>query len=77
VVQQQQEQLAVLQAIIAQARLGGAEGVAAFAQPNMQVEVARPQEFDGSSGKVAGFITACKLYICTKMRGVAVEEQIQ
>jgi len=67
----------MLQAIIAQARLGETEGAAAFAQPNTQVKVARPQEFDGSSGKVAGFITACKLYICIKMRGVAVEEQIQ
>ena len=26
---------------------------------------------------MAGFITACKLYICIKMRGVAVEKQIQ
>ena len=48
-----------------------------FARPNTQMEVVRPQEFDGSSGKVAGFITACKLYICMKMRGVAMEEQIQ
>ena len=67
----------MLQAIIAQAGLGGTEGAAAFAWPNMQVEVARPQEFNGSSGKVAGFITAYKLYICMKMRGVIVEEQIQ
>ena len=67
----------MLQAIIAQAGLGGTEGVAAFVRPNMQVEVARPQEFDGSSRKVARFITACKLYLCIKMRGVAVEEQIQ
>jgi len=51
----------VLQVIIAKARLGGAEGTAAFVQPNMQVEVARLQEFDRSSGKVAGLITACKL----------------
>ena len=63
VVCQQQEQLAALQAIIAQARSGGAEGTAALIQPNTQVEVVRLQEFNGSSGKVAGFITACKLYI--------------
>ena len=76
-VRQQQEQLAALQAIIVQARLGGAEGTAAFVWPKMQVEVARLQEFDGSSRKVAGFITAYKLYIHMKMRGVVVEEQIQ
>jgi len=77
VVQQQQEQLAALQAIITQARLGGTEGAAVFVQPNTQVEVVRLQEFDGSSGKVAGFIIAYKLYIYIKMRGVSVEEQIQ
>ena len=46
-------------------------------QPNTQVEVARLQKFDGSFRKVAGFITACKLYICMKMRRVPVEKQIQ
>ena len=53
------------------------EGTATFAQPNIQVEVARLQEFDGSSEKVARFITVCKLYIHMKMRGIPVEEQIQ
>ena len=33
--------------------------------------------FDGSSEKVPGFVTACKLYIRMKMREVVVEEQIQ
>ena len=41
------------------------------------MEVAKLQEFDRSSRKVARFITACKLYIRIKMRRVAVEEQIQ
>jgi len=36
----------------------------------------RPQEFDGSSGKVAGFITAYKLYIQMRIREILVEEQI-
>ena len=63
VVWQQQEQLAVLQVIIAQVGLEGAEGTATLSQPNMQVKVARPQEFDGSSRRVAGFTTVCKLYI--------------
>ena len=66
-----------MQVIIAQARLGGVEGVAAIVQPNMQVEVARPQKFDESSRKVARFITVCKLYIHMKIRKVSVEKQIQ
>ena len=53
------------------------EGTATFAQPNIQVEVARLQKFNGSSEKVARFITVCKLYIHMKMRGILVEEQIQ
>jgi len=32
--------------------------------------------FNGTLGKVSSFITACKLYIRMKMRGVVVKEQI-
>ena len=38
--------------------------------------MAKPLLFDGDLEKVAGFVTACKLYIRIKMRKKSVKEQI-
>jgi len=40
-------------------------------------EVVKPQIFDGTAARIAGFITACKLYIRMKMREESVEGQVQ
>jgi len=77
IIQQQQEQLAAMQAQI-QALLAAGGGAAAMGSntgPNM--EVAKPAIFNGEVGKVGGFITACRLYLKMKMRGMSVEEQVQ
>jgi len=41
------------------------------------LEIAKPQVFDGIPSKVLGFMTVCKLYGKAKIREVPVEEQIQ
>ena len=73
--------MAVMQAQI-QALLvaqGGVEGGGAGMGSNTgaHMEVAKPAIFNGETGKVGGFITACRLYIKMRLRGNTVEEQIQ
>ena len=42
-----------------------------------EVEVVKPPIFDVVPSKIAGFITACKLYMRMRMREESVEGQIQ
>ena len=56
-------------------RKGGVAAEESNTGPN--IEVAKPPVFSGKASKVMGFITAYKLFLRMKMRGVAVEEKIQ
>ena len=81
IIQQQQEQLATMQAQI-QALLAaqggiGTGGVGTGPNAGAHMEVAKPAIFNGEAGKVGGFITACRLYIKMRLRGNTVEEQVQ
>jgi len=38
------------------------------------MEMAKPAIFNGKAGKVGDFITACRLFLRTRMRGNTVEE---
>jgi len=80
IIRQQQEQLAAIQVQI-QALLaaqGGARtgGGATGSNMGSHVEVAKPAIFNGETGKVGGFVTACRLYLRMKMREATVEEQV-
>jgi len=57
-----------------QALITGGGGVAVV---TTNTEAAWPQVFDRTLSNVSGFVTTCRLYLRMKMRGVAVEEQIQ
>jgi len=58
-----------------------AEGVGAVAvsRPNTEsnIEVTKPQTFNGAANKVFGFLKVYKLFVIMKMREVVVEKQIQ
>ena len=68
--------MAAMQAQI-QALLAGGAGGRKERREGGGVEVVKPQIFNGTSAKIGGFISACKLYIRMKMRGESVEGQVQ
>ena len=68
---------AQIQALLVAQEGVGAGGEAVGSNMGSHMEVAKPAIFNGEAGKVRGFITACRLFLRTKMRGNTVEEQIQ
>ena len=64
-----------IQALLAGGAVAGGGREAEVGTVNM--EVAKPQLFDRTSSKVAGFMMECKLYIRNKLAGAMVEVQMQ
>jgi len=56
---------------------GAAEIVAPRSNTKSNIEVAKPQVFDRTAGKVLEFLTVCKLFIGMRMRDDSVKEKIQ
>ena len=56
---------------------GGVGGAVTGSNMGSHMEVAKPAIFNREAGKVGGFITACRLFIRMKLRGMSVEEQVQ
>jgi len=55
----------------------GAGGEAMGSNSGPHMEVAKLAIFNGETGKVGGFIMACRLFLRMKLRGATVEEQVQ
>ena len=66
-----------IQALLAAMGEAGGEKGAVGPNTGFHMEVAKLAIFNGEAGKVGGFITACRLYLKMKMRGISVEEQVQ
>ena len=66
-----------IQALLAAQEGTGVEREAVGANMSSHMEVAKPAIFNGEVEKVRGFITAYRLYIRMKLKGMSVEEQVQ
>jgi len=66
-----------IQALLAAQGGVGAGGAGIGPNTGAHIEVAKPAIFNEETGKVGGFIMACRLYLKMKMRGTSVEEQVQ
>ena len=67
---------AQIQALLA-GEVGGGETILREVGRGGGAKVAKPQIFDETTSKVAGFILACKLYIRMRLRKEPVERQVQ
>jgi len=67
-----------IQALLAATRgVGSTERGAMGSNMGPHMEVAKLAIFNGETGKVGGFVIACRLYLRMKMREATVEEQVQ
>ena len=80
IIQQQQEQMAAMQAqiqaLLAAVEGGVVQGRAVGSGLGSHIEMAKPAIFNGEAGKVGGFVTACRSYLKMKIREGTVKEQV-
>ena len=66
-----------IQALLAAQGGAGIEGRVTGSNTGPYMEVAKLAIFNREAGKVGGFITAYRLYLKMKLRGMTIEEQVQ
>jgi len=81
IIRQQQKQLVAMQIQIQALMAGGVvertERVKEESNIGSNIKMAKPPMFNRDTSRIGGFITACRLYLRMKMKGVTVKEKIQ